>query len=266
MKRTINIRLACLAVALLAWGSPHAQTAASRSVAAADTTVTATSGAEAAETSAATEKTSTTIENPIATTENSIAAIEKTGTTLVRPDSAGLELSAPLYAPFVRPLTLWTDFYSCVPTMWDMGWDSWQLHKGFNAQLSLHAITGFGSGAPRGVGFGQDAAFMYALPLTSRLSAAGGLYVSNLDWGGRNYRQMGIAGVATYRVNDVISLYAYGSKTLLPGSVAPYQAPFIDGDRFGGMVNFKFNDTFSMRFSVEHREAPAPRVWQAPRR
>ena len=215
MKRTINIRLACLAVALLAWGSTHAQTAASRSVAAADTTVTATSGAETAETSAATEKTSTTIENPIATTENSIAAIEKTGTTLVRPDSAGLELSAPLYAPFVRPLTLWTDFYSCVPTMWDMGWDSWQLHKGFNAQLSLHAIAGFGSGAPRGVGFGQDAAFMYALPLTSRLSAAGGLYVSNLDWGGRNYRQAIHQGIHLLENRGNVETGARGPRVVL---------------------------------------------------
>ena len=82
--------------------------------------------------------------------------------TVDAPDSLGM--SAPLYAPFVRPYGLWGGIYSCLPTFYGAGPDSWKLHEGFNAQFSLSVTAGLGSHAPRGVGFGQDAAFMYAQP------------------------------------------------------------------------------------------------------
>lgn len=176
------------------------------------------------------------------------------------PDSLGL--SVPLYAPFVRPYNLWGGMYSCLPTSYGAGLDAWKLHEGFNAQLSLSVTAGLGSHAPRGVGFGQDAAFMYAVPLTGRLSVAGGVYMSHMDWGGFNYRQVGVAGVAAFQVNEKVSLYAYGSKALLPQKVPPYWSPYVGGDRFGGMLHVKFNDTFSMGFSVERRSYPDD--WSAP--
>lgn len=165
-------------------------------------------------------------------------------------------LSAPLYAPFVRPATPWAGMYGYMPTLSAVGPDSWLLHEGFNAQLSLSLTTGLGHQAPSGVGFGQDAAFMYALPLTKRFSVAGGVYMSHLDWGGYTYRQVGFAAVAAYQLSEKISLYAYGSKSLLSQDVPALWSPYIDGDRLGGMLHVKFNDTFSMGFSVERRSQP----------
>ena len=97
---------------------------------------------------------------------------------------------------------------------------------------------------------------MYAQPLTKRLSVAGGVYMSHMDWGGFTYNQVGVAGVAAFQVNEKVSLYAYGSKALLPQKVPPYWSPYVGGDRFGGMLHVKFNDTFSMGFSVERRSYP----------
>ncbi len=170
------------------------------------------------------------------------------------PDSLGV--STPLYAPFTRTFSPWGGMYSCIPTFYGAGPDAWLLHEGFNAQLSMNVTAGLGSHAPRGVGFGQDAAFMYAVPLTKRFSVAGGLYVSHMNWGGYDYKQVGIAGVAAFRLSEKVSLYAYGSKTLLSHDAPPYWSPFIDDDRLGGMLHVKFNDTFSMGVSIEHRSNP----------
>lgn len=163
-------------------------------------------------------------------------------------------LSAPLYAPFVRP---WAGMYGCVPTLSATGPGSWLLHEGFNAQLSLSVTAGLGRGAPGGVGFGQDAAFMYALPLTGRLSVAAGVYMSHMDWGGYAYRQAGFSAVAAYRLNERVSLYAYGNKAFLPHGVPPFWSPYVGGDRFGGMVHVKFSNAFSMGFSLERSSHPS---------
>ena len=106
--------------------------------------------------------------------------------------------------------------------------------------------------APSGVGFGQDAAFLYAVPLTKRFSVAGGIYASNLDWGFIDYRNVGVAAIAAFKVNERISLYAYGNKSLMPKrSPLYYPLPHFAPDRFGGMVNFKLGESSSISFGVE---------------
>ena len=92
----------------------------------------------------------------------------------------------------------------------------WRLHKGLNAQFSLSVSAGLGKHAPKGVGFGQSAAFAYVLPLNSRFSIAAGIYAANMNWGSWRQTDVGFAGVLAYRVNENINLYAYGSKTFMP--------------------------------------------------
>ena len=128
---------------------------------------------------------------------------------------------------------------------------------GFNASIGLHVTFSPSKYAPSGAGFGQDAAFMYALPLTKRFSVAGGVYASNMNWGFINYRQVGIAAVAAFQVNDRISLYAYGNKSLMPDRSFPYYPlPNIAPDRLGGMVNFKLGESSSISIGVEGRRYP----------
>ena len=82
----------------------------------------------------------------------------------------------------------------------DYGYASWELHQGFNASIGLHVTFSPSKYAPSGAGFGQDAAFMYALPLTKRFSVAGGVYASNMNWGlhqlpaGRYCRRCSLSG------------------------------------------------------------------------
>ena len=73
---------------------------------------------------------------------------------------------------------------------------SWRLHKGFNAQFSLSMTAGLGKRAPRGVGFGQTAAFAYLLPLNARWAIGAGIYAQNFDWGRWHTTDVGLSAMA----------------------------------------------------------------------
>lgn len=96
---------------------------------------------------------------------------------------------------------------------------------------------------------------MYAVPITERLSVAGGLYASNMDWGFLRYHTVGIAGVAAYKLTDRISIYAYGNKSFTPQR-PPYYYPLPNyaPDRIGGMINFKVGESSSFSIGIEGRK------------
>lgn len=174
-------------------------------------------------------------------------------------DSTEIKLTAPFP---VTPAYSATPFSMFGLSPFDYGYATWELHKGFNASLGMSLSVGLGKWMPSGVGFGQDAAFMYAFPVNSRLSIAGGIYAHNMDWGFLSYKEVGISGVAAYRLSDQISLYAYGNKSLTPKNGIMYPAPaYFNSDRIGGMINFKVNDSFSINFGVEGRKGPAYGYW-----
>ena len=175
------------------------------------------------------------------------------------PDSLQTDtLSVPLLSPVgtsspVRPFGM----YGITP--FDYNYATWELHKGFNASIGLNVTFSPSRYAPSGAGFGQDFAFMYAVPVTDRLSVAGGLYATNMEWGHLHYRNVGIAGVAAYRLTDKISVYAYGNKSFVPNRM-PYWYPLPNYtlDRIGGMVNFKLGESSSISIGVEGRKNDYP--------
>lgn len=140
-----------------------------------------------------------------------------------------------------------------------LGGPSWRLHEGFNAQLGMSLTVGFGKGAPKGVGFGQSAAFAYALPLSERFSAAVGVYANNMDWGGFKQTEGGVAAAFQYRLSDVVSLYAYGAKSFLPRDrKASLFSPFplylnTPKDRIGAMAEIKMGKNAMIQVSVERQ-------------
>ena len=139
---------------------------------------------------------------------------------------------------------------------------SWELHKGFNASLGMHVTFSPSKYAPSGVGFGQDAAFMYALPINNRFSVAAGLYATNMNWGFINYRNIGISGVAAFKLNDKITLYGYGNKSLMPKrSALYYPVPNFSPDKLGGMINFKLGESSSISFGIESIKGYGPYYW-----
>lgn len=179
---------------------------------------------------------------------NDTIQVLNTETNTATTDSGnGLKLTAPIpqsgiYSPF--------SMYGITPFY--HSYANWELHEGFNASLGMSVTFSPNKFAPSGVGFGQDAAFMYAVPINSRLSIAGGLYATNMDWGRINYKNIGIAAVAAFKVNDKITLYGYGNKSLIPKrSPMYYPLPNFSPDKFGGMINFKLGESSSISFGVE---------------
>lgn len=139
----------------------------------------------------------------------------------------------------------------------------WRLHEGFNAQFSMSMSAGLGKHAPKGVGFGQAAAFAYVHPITNKLSVAVGLTATNFKWGSWQRTDVGIGGVLAYKVNDNINLYAYGQKSFLPRNnglfgrfrTDPFPFYFAQPDsRFGAAAEFKIGNNAMIGISVERRE------------
>ena len=160
-------------------------------------------------------------------------------------------------SPLFSPIGSQWGLYGIVPFYYHPL--SWQLHEGFNASVGLNVTFSPDSYAPSGVGFGQDAAFMYAFPVNNRLSVAAGLYANNMDWGFYNYKNVGFAAVATYRLTDKISIYAYGNKSFMPKrSLYYYPLPNFTPDRIGGMVNFKLGESASISIGVEGIKSDYP--------
>ena len=103
------------------------------------------------------------------------------------------------------------------------------------------------------MGIGTHAAFIYAASLTPKLSLAGGISSETLDWGGIKLRNAELIGVAAYKVNDFMNVYAYGSKSLLDDKqrrIRPY--PSFGRDRWGGAVDFSLGKNVFVQFGFEH--------------
>lgn len=170
-------------------------------------------------------------------------------------------LSTPLVAPIMQT-GMYPSFSMYGISPFSYNYAGWELHKGFNASLGMHVTFSPSKYAPSGVGFGQDAAFMYAVPINSRFSVAAGLYATNMNWGFINYKNAGIAGVAAFKLNDKITLYGYGNKSLMPQrSPMYYPLPNFSPDKFGGMINFKIGESSSISFGVEGIKGYGPYYW-----
>lgn len=170
-------------------------------------------------------------------------------------------LSTPLVAPIMQA-GMYPSFSMYGISPFSYSYANWELHKGFNASLGMHVTFSPSKYAPSGVGFGQDAAFMYAVPINNRFSIAAGLYATNMDWGFINYKNVGIAGVAAFKLNDRITLYGYGNKSLMPQrSPLYYPLPNFSPDKLGGMINFKIGESSSISFGVEGIKGYGPYYW-----
>ena len=147
-------------------------------------------------------------------------------------------------------------FDGCSPWFLGTYGPMWDLHEGLNAQLGMSVSAAFGKHAPSGIGFGQSANLAYALPLGRGFSAAAGLYVQNMDWGNYHQRDFGISAALGYKINEVVSVYAYGTKSFMPRQqqlpVMGYPG-FMENfrDRIGAMAEFKIGENAKIQVSVE---------------
>lgn len=135
----------------------------------------------------------------------------------------------------------------------------WDLHKGLNVNLGLSVFATFGKHAPKGAGFSQNIAAMYAVPLTGRLSLAVGGYFNNISWTGHIYRDAGFNAMLGYRFNERWEAYLYGQKSMTNNRIP---MPLYDmgdmGDRIGAAVRYNVSPSFSIQMSVSRSEDRGP--------
>lgn len=172
---------------------------------------------------------------------------------------AANELSMPWNTPVVNMGGYGLGSYGYPYTGADFGW---RLHEGFNAQFGMSVSAGLGKHAPKGVGFGQTAAFAYVHPLTNKLSIAAGIMATNFKWGAWQRTDVGIGGVLAYQVNDNINVYLYGQKNFLPNNnnffgrfrTDPFPCFFDQpNSRIGAAAEFKVGKNTMIGVSVERR-------------
>lgn len=151
------------------------------------------------------------------------------------------------------------------PYLYNGMWFSpWQIHEGMNVSLGAYVTTAFGRNAPSGVGFGQNAALLYAVPLSQRLSVAAGAYLNSFSWGGAAWREAGLSAVLSYRFNNHWEAAVYGNKALanryssplFRANPATWALPYSVGDRIGASVTYNFTPSMSIQLSVERVSMP----------
>lgn len=136
---------------------------------------------------------------------------------------------------------------------WDVG--GWNLHAGLNAQFSMNVTAGFGSHAPKGVGFGQSVALAYVYPVNDKLMIVAGLNANHMKWGGYNTTQVGLRGMVLYNPNERINLWGYFEKNFTTNKRGPqpgypwyYRQP---SERFAAGGEFLVGKNASIGVNVE---------------
>lgn len=137
-----------------------------------------------------------------------------------------------------------------------------------HGSVGLSLIAGFGKGAPKGAGFAQDITLNYTMSIGKRAWLTAGGYMNHLNWSGINTTSAGVYGVLGYQINDNLSAFIYGQKSLANTGMSGYGYPYYgyygygrDGfgypgynpyaDRVGAGIRWTPNKNFSLELSVE---------------
>lgn len=146
--------------------------------------------------------------------------------------------------------------YGFSPLYGGWGGASMRLHEGFNVSLGMSLTIPFGKNAPRGVGFGRDITLAYVKPLSERWTLAAGVYAAGMSFGGWNDNEVGLSAALAYQLSDRVTLYGYGTKSLLSPArwradgVLPWMYR-VPKDRFGAMAEWKPTESLMIQVSVE---------------
>lgn len=184
------------------------------------------------------------------------------GVENMRSDSIRTSFSLPYYSVH-RPL-LFTSWMPTSPFGWGMPWD---MHEGFNAQLGLGVMVGFGKNNPfKGASFFTDLSLSYVKPLSNRWTLALGGTLSMFKFFNNNVFAGSAFAIANYKFDEHWSASIYASYNHMPEGFGMYNfSTFSDKcARIGGEVTYKFNEKFAVSVGLSH-EIPVgneTRPWQ----
>lgn len=190
------------------------------------------------------------------------------GTTDIeaQPDTSTIRsIQLPRYATRPYMFTLWS------PTS-PFGWGTpWDIHEGFNAQIGLGVMVGFGKNNPfRGASLYQDLSLLYAKPIDNHWTLALGGTLSHFMLYGKSTFAGNIFALANYKIDDHWSASIYASYNHMPQGTAflygihtPETMYFNENfARIGGEVTYRFNNNISVSVGLSTGiQTDTPRPW-----
>jgi len=147
--------------------------------------------------------------------------------------------------------TLFTSWMMSSPFAWGMPWN---LHEGFNAQLDLGVMVGFGRNNPfRGGSFFYNISLAYAKPLSPRWTVALGGTLSRFRFFNENTFAENAFLLANYQFNEHWDTTIYTSYNHMPEGMSMFTwgAPFEQSIRIGGELTYKLKKT-SFSIGISH--------------
>lgn len=172
----------------------------------------------------------------------------------------------PLYLTRPYLFSLWMP---TSPLLWGTPLD---LHDGFNAQIGLGVIAGFGKNNPfKGASFYTDITLAYAKQLDNHWSVALGGTLSRFKMWNENVWSGNLFAVGNYKFNEHWSASIYGSYNHIPEGMGyidmygPMNWARLNENcaRIGGEVTYKFNENFAVSIGASTDiYTDNPRPWK----
>lgn len=146
--------------------------------------------------------------------------------------------------------TIFTSYMPIGPFGWNALWD---LHEGFNTQIGMGVMVGFGKHNPfKGASFYTDISLAYAKQLDEHWSVALGGGLSRFKMWNKNEWAGNVFALANYKFDEHWSASMYGSLNRMPEGFGMYNYDMFNDQcaRIGGEVTYKFNEKFSVSVGV----------------
>lgn len=145
-----------------------------------------------------------------------------------------------------------------MPWIGSMGLSTWDMHQGFNGQISAGVNVGFGKHNPwKGASFFTSLAGLYVLPTSKngRWTGALGGYYSNFRMFGQQVNTVGVIGLADYQINDRMSvtgflMHDFGVLDGQKGMFMPMLGLNNPSTTIGGEFNMRLGEKASMSIGI----------------
>lgn len=149
--------------------------------------------------------------------------------------------------------------YNFVMDPYSRNWSS----AGVIANVGTGYLAGAGGyTAMPGLGNVGTASVSFTQPMGERLVVTAGLSGNKYHFGNAAWNSYGVFGNASYRLNDRLTLNAFGQYYRNPmlGSVAAM--PYMQDTRYGGTLGIKMSETVSLDVGAQRYYDPYLRQWK----
>lgn len=177
-----------------------------------------------------------------------------------------IRMAKPHLPYYLRHPYLFSTWMPAAPFLWGTSLD---LHKGFNAQVGMGVMVGFGKNNPfKGASFYTDVTLAYARQLSEHWSVALGGTLSRFRMWNENVWSGNVFAVGNYRFNEHWSASVYGSYNHMPEGMGLYNYGAFNDQcaRIGGEITYRFNEKFAVSIGAS-TDIPTdnPRPWKPQR-